>query len=63
MRLPGFFLENPARRYGLEYHAEQLPDPESRLTLADKTDRLGLPRLRDRPALLGGRRGRGGARP
>ena len=34
MRLPGFFLQNPARRYGLEYHAEQLPDPDSRLTLA-----------------------------
>lgn len=45
-RLPGFFLQNPARRYGLEYHAEHLPDPESRLTLAEATDRLGLPRLR-----------------
>ena len=28
---PGFFLRNRARRYGLEYHAEQLPDPVSRL--------------------------------
>lgn len=46
MRLPGFFLENPARRYGLEYHSEQLPAAESRLTLGDETDRLGLPRLR-----------------
>lgn len=50
LRLPGFFLQNPARRYGLEYHAEQLPDPESRLTLGDATDRLGLPRLRIRLA-------------
>lgn len=50
MRLPGFFLKNPARRYGLEYHAEQLPDPESRLTLGAATDRLGLPRLRIRLA-------------
>jgi len=48
LRLPGFFLRNPARRYGLEYHAEQLPDPESRLTLSEATDRLGLPRLRIR---------------
>ena len=48
VRLPGFFLRNPARRYGLEYHAEQLPDPESRLTLSEATDRLGLPRLRIR---------------
>jgi choline dehydrogenase-like flavoprotein len=46
MRLPGFFLTNPARRYGLEYHSEQLPTPDSRLTLAEATDRLGLPLLR-----------------
>jgi choline dehydrogenase-like flavoprotein len=46
MRLPGFFLANPARRYRLEFHAEQLPRAASRLTLADATDRLGLPRLR-----------------
>ena len=46
LRLPGFFLRNPARRYGLEYHAEHLPHPESRLTLGAATDRLGLPRLR-----------------
>jgi GMC oxidoreductase/FAD dependent oxidoreductase len=46
MRLPGFFLQNPARRYGLEYHAEQLPNPESRLTLGAARDRLGQRRLR-----------------
>jgi choline dehydrogenase-like flavoprotein len=46
MRLPGFFLQNPARRYGLEYHAEQLPNPESRLTLGEARDRLGQRRLR-----------------
>jgi choline dehydrogenase-like flavoprotein len=46
MRLPGFFLRNAARRYGLEYHAEQLPNPESRLTLAEARDRLGQRRLR-----------------
>lgn len=45
MRMPGFFLANPARRYGLEYHSEQLPDPASRLTLADTVDRTGLPHL------------------
>lgn len=45
MRLPGFFLRNSARRYGLEYHAEQLPNPESRLTLAEARDRLGQRRL------------------
>ena len=45
-RLPGFFVRNRARRYGLEYHAEQLPRSASRLTLTEATDRLGLPRLR-----------------
>ena len=45
IRLPGFFLENAARRYGLEYHSEHLPAAESRLTLTEATDRLGLPRL------------------
>ena len=51
MRLPGFFLKNPARRYGLEYHAEQLPNPDSRLTLAGRARRLGQRRLAHRPAL------------
>lgn len=46
MRLPGFFLANPARRYGLEYHSEHLPNADSRLTLSEDVDRLGLPRLR-----------------
>lgn len=45
MRLPGFFLENPARRYALEYHSEHLPEAESRMVLGSETDRLGLPRL------------------
>ena len=45
MRLPGFFLTNPGKRYGLEYHSEHLPGAESRLALGETTDRLGLPRL------------------
>lgn len=45
MRLPGFFLTNPGRRYGLEYHSEHLPEASSRLTLGESTDRLGMPRL------------------
>ncbi|MEL6678777.1 MAG: aldo/keto reductase [Pseudomonadota bacterium] len=44
-RIPGFFLQNPGRRYGLEFHAEHLPGAESRMTLGDGTDRTGLPRL------------------
>jgi choline dehydrogenase-like flavoprotein len=45
-RIPGYFLRNRARRYGFSYHAEQIPNPDSRVTLAAETDRLGLPRLR-----------------
>lgn len=44
-RLPGFFLPNPGRRYGLEYHSEHLPEAASRLRLGETTDRLGMPRL------------------
>ncbi|WP_137388123.1 GMC oxidoreductase [Rhodoligotrophos defluvii] len=46
MRLPGFFIRNSARRYGLSYHAEHFPQAESRVELGYETDRLGLPRLR-----------------
>ena len=53
MRLPGFFLRNRALRYGLEYHAEQLPDPSSRLGLGERLDGLGQRRLRIDAALLG----------
>ena len=45
-RLPGFFLANRGRRYGLEYHAEQMPNAESRLTLSGSLDDLGQRRLR-----------------
>lgn len=44
--MPGFFARNAARRYGLSYHAEQSPQPDSRVTLADDYDRLGVPKLR-----------------
>lgn len=44
-RLPGFFMRNKGQRYGLSYHSEQSPLPESRVTLADQVDRLGMPRL------------------
>lgn len=45
MRLPGFYVRNRSMRYGLAYHAEQLPNAESRVRLTDSVDRLGLPRL------------------
>ncbi|SHJ85043.1 Choline dehydrogenase [Bradyrhizobium lablabi] len=45
MRLPGFFIRNPGRRYGLSYHQEQFPDPASRVQLNGEADMFGLPRL------------------
>lgn len=45
-RLPGFFLKNRARRYGLEFHSEHLPHPDSRITLTDQRDHTGLRRAR-----------------
>lgn len=45
-RLPGFFTYSPVNRYALHYHAEQAPRPDSRITLADTCDALGVPRAR-----------------
>ncbi len=44
-RVSGYFVRNPARRYGLSYSAEQAPFRDSRVYLTEATDRLGLPRL------------------
>lgn len=43
--MPGFFQRNAARRYAVRFHAEHLPDPQSRATLSGQRDALGLPRL------------------
>lgn len=45
MRLPGFFIQNSGKRYGLSYHSEHSPNPESRVWLSDKTDRYAMPKL------------------
>lgn len=45
-RLPGFFVYSRNNLYPLQYHAEHLPNRESRVTLSDKVDGLGMPRLR-----------------
>ncbi len=44
-RVPGFFVHNRAGRYGLEFHSEQWPNPNSRLCLGPDRDRHGLARL------------------
>lgn len=42
---PAVFLESPGGRYTIHYHAEQTPDAENRLTVDDRLDAYGLPRL------------------
>jgi choline dehydrogenase-like flavoprotein len=44
-RKPGFIVRNGDGRYALHYHSEQEPNPDSRVVLADETDRFGLPRV------------------
>lgn len=43
-RLPGLHLSNGARRYTLQYHAEHLPNPASRIRLSADRDALGVRR-------------------
>jgi hypothetical protein len=45
MRLPGFFVRNPSRTYGLSFHSEHFPSAESRVWLNDESDARGMPRL------------------
>lgn len=45
-RAPGFLVYSPANSYPLHYHAEHAPNAESRVTLADARDALGMRRLR-----------------
>ena len=45
-KLPSVVLDSVGSRYALEFHAEQAPSPDSRLTLADTVDAYGVPRLK-----------------
>lgn len=44
-RVPGFFVPSRSNCYPLHYHGEQVPNADSRVTLARDTDPLGLRRL------------------
>jgi choline dehydrogenase-like flavoprotein len=41
---PGFLVANRAGKYALHFHAEQIPHPDSRITLGEENDGFGLPR-------------------
>jgi choline dehydrogenase-like flavoprotein len=45
-KLPSVVLGAADGAYALEFHGEQAPNPDSRLTLSDARDRLGMRRLR-----------------
>jgi choline dehydrogenase-like flavoprotein len=45
-RVPGFAVYRADNRYPLHYHAEHVPRRDSRVTLADARDALGMPKLR-----------------
>jgi len=44
--IPALFVYNQANHYDLYYHAEQAPNRDSRVVLADDADRFGMPRLK-----------------
>jgi len=44
-RVPGFFAYSPSNVYPLQYHAEHLPNRESRAALDSERDALGMPKL------------------
>jgi choline dehydrogenase-like flavoprotein len=41
---PGFLVTNPGGRYALHYHAEQVPQRDSRITISKDVDAFGMPR-------------------
>lgn len=45
-RTPGFFVYSPENVYPLQYHGEHRPHRDSRVTLVDDRDELGMPKLR-----------------
>jgi choline dehydrogenase-like flavoprotein len=44
-RVPGFFVYSPTNTYPLQFHGEHLPNRNSRATLSQACDALGMPRL------------------
>jgi choline dehydrogenase-like flavoprotein len=44
-KFPSIILRSRANLFSLDFHAEQQPDPISRVTLEDTRDPLGMPRL------------------
>jgi choline dehydrogenase-like flavoprotein len=45
-KFPSVILRNRSNRFSLEMHGEQAPRADSRVTLCERTDALGMPQLR-----------------
>jgi choline dehydrogenase-like flavoprotein len=45
-KFPSIIVKPKANAYSLDFHAEQLPNPDSRVTLDSEVDALGMPRIR-----------------
>lgn len=45
-KIPSLVVASKANLFSLDFHGEQAPNPESRLTLGHEADALGIPRLR-----------------
>jgi choline dehydrogenase-like flavoprotein len=45
-KFPSVILRNRTNRFSLEMHGEQIPRPDSRVTLGSRVDALGVPQLR-----------------
>lgn len=45
-KFPSVILRNKTNRFSLEVHSEQFPNAQSRITLAETRDELGMPKVR-----------------
>lgn len=45
-KFPSVVIPSRANRFSLDFHSEQQPSPDSRITLIEKRDALGLPQIR-----------------
>ncbi len=44
-RIPALFVYSASNEYPLHYHSEQIPNPDSTVSLSDERDELGMRRL------------------
>lgn len=45
-KFPSVVIPSRANRFSLDFHSEQAPNPDSRITLTEARDALGVPRIR-----------------